>query len=84
MEPARAVAVTCRTAVVALTVALSTGTVSAAALPLCSGRGETLVAPIIAAFEAETGSRVNVRCAGAAELAVLPQEEGANSPADVC
>lgn len=64
--------------------------VGAAALPasahdltLYSGRGETLVAPIIDAFTRETGIRVNVRYAGTAELAVLLQEEGDASPADL-
>lgn len=52
-------------------------------LTLYSGRGEPLVAPIIAAFTAETGIRVNVRYGGTAELAVLLQEEGAASPADL-
>jgi iron(III) transport system substrate-binding protein len=52
-------------------------------LTLYSGRGETLVAPIIAAFEAETGVEVNVRYAGTSELAVLLQEEGDATPADL-
>jgi iron(III) transport system substrate-binding protein len=52
-------------------------------LTLYSGRGETLVAPIIAAFTAETGINVNVRYGGTAELAVLLQEEGDASPADL-
>ncbi len=52
-------------------------------LTLYSGRGEPLVAPIIDAFTAQTGIRVNVRYAGTAELAVLLQEEGDASPADL-
>ena len=52
-------------------------------ITLYSGRGEPLVAPIIAAFTAETGIRVNVRYAGTAELAILLQEEGDASPADL-
>ncbi len=52
-------------------------------LTLYSGRGETLVTPIIDAFTAQTGIRVNVRYAGTAELAVLLQEEGDASPADL-
>lgn len=52
-------------------------------ITLYSGRGESFVAPIIAAFTAETGIAVNTRYAGTAELAVLLQEEGANSPADL-
>lgn len=50
---------------------------------LYSGRGEPLVAPILRAFTEQTGIRVNVRYAGTSELAVLLQEEGANSPADL-
>ncbi|WP_071798231.1 extracellular solute-binding protein [Natronohydrobacter thiooxidans] len=52
-------------------------------LTLYSGRGEPLVAPIIEAFTAQTGITVNVRYAGTAELAVLLQEEGDASPADL-
>jgi iron(III) transport system substrate-binding protein len=52
-------------------------------LTIYSGRGEALVAPIIAQFEAETGIKANVRYAGTSELATLLQEEGEKSPADV-
>jgi iron(III) transport system substrate-binding protein len=52
-------------------------------LTIYSGRGEALVAPIIAQFEADTGIKANVRYAGTAELATLLQEEGEKSPADV-
>lgn len=52
-------------------------------LVIYSGRGESLVAPIIAQFEADTGIKANVRYAGTSELATLLQEEGAQSPADV-
>lgn len=73
-----------RSALVA-TLALATAPLPALAgdLTLYSGRGESLVAPIIAAFTAETGINVNVRYAGTSELAVLLQEEGAASPADL-
>ena len=70
-----------RTSVLAL--AAFAATPSLADLTLYSGRGEPLVAPIIDAFTAETGIRVNVRYAGTAELAVLLQEEGDVSPADL-
>lgn len=55
----------------------------AQSLTLYSGRGEGLVDPIIRQFERDTGIRVNVRYGGTAELAVLIQEEGAASPADI-
>ncbi len=73
---------TLRNALIA-TVALAAPLPALADLTLYSGRGESLVAPIIAAFTAETGIDVNVRYAGTAELAILLQEEGAASPADL-
>ena len=63
--------------------AMAATPVTAQQLTLYSGRGETLVAPIIEAFTAETGIEVNVRYGGTAELAILLQEEGDRSPADV-
>jgi iron(III) transport system substrate-binding protein len=70
-----------RNSVFALAAIAATPTL--ADLTLYSGRGETLVAPIITAFTAQTGINVNVRYAGTAELAVLLQEEGNASPADL-
>ena len=52
-------------------------------ITLYSGRGESLVDPLIRRFEAETGIRVRVRYAGTAELAVLLAEEGDRTPADL-
>ncbi len=52
-------------------------------LVIYSGRSESLVAPIIERFEAESGIRVEVRYGGTAELAATLLEEGENSPADV-
>jgi iron(III) transport system substrate-binding protein len=72
---------TLRTALFALAIAAPLPAL--ADLTLYSGRGEPLVAPIIAAFTAETGINVNVRYGGTSELAILLQEEGAASPADV-
>jgi iron(III) transport system substrate-binding protein len=71
-----------RTSIFALA-ALAATPLTAQQLTLYSGRGETLVAPIIQAFEQETGITVNVRYAGTAELAVLLQEEGDATPADL-
>ncbi|MET0169796.1 MAG: iron ABC transporter substrate-binding protein [Aliihoeflea sp.] len=68
----------CLAAALALPVAAS-----AQELTIYSGRGEALVAPIIAQFQRESGIEVNVRYAGTAELAALLQEEGEQSPADV-
>ncbi|CAN5726823.1 iron ABC transporter substrate-binding protein [soil metagenome] len=63
--------------------ALAATPLSAQEITLYSGRGESLVAPIIAAFEEQSGITVNVRYAGTAELAVLLQEEGDATPADL-
>ncbi|TVP51513.1 MAG: iron ABC transporter substrate-binding protein [Halomonas sp.] len=56
---------------------------SAADLTLYSGRGESMVEPIITQFEKDTGISVNVRYGDTAQLAVLLQEEGDRSPADL-
>ena len=52
-------------------------------LTIYSGRGESLVGPLIERFEAETGITVRVRYAGTAELAAAILEEGDRSPADI-
>jgi iron(III) transport system substrate-binding protein len=48
-----------------------------------SGRGEDLVGPLIEQFEAATGIDAEVRYGDSAEMLLLIQEEGDNSPADV-
>lgn len=63
--------------------ALAATPLTAQELTLYSGRGEPLIAPIISAFTAETGINVNVRYGGTAELAILLQEEGDATPADL-
>jgi len=68
---------------VALTLGAASSAASAAEITVYSGRGETFVAPIVAQFEKETGVKVNVRYGDTAALAVLLQEEGARSPADI-
>ncbi|WP_245874111.1 iron ABC transporter substrate-binding protein [Alkalispirochaeta sphaeroplastigenens] len=52
-------------------------------ITLYSGRGESLVAPLIEEFTRETGIVVRTRFGGTSELAVLIQEEGTRSPADL-
>ena len=52
-------------------------------LVIYSGRGESLVGPLIDRFETRTGIDVKVRYAGTAELAIQIAEEGNRSPADV-
>ena len=48
-----------------------------------SGRGEDLVGPLLEMFEDETGIDTEVRYGDSAEMLLLIQEEGDNSPADV-
>ena len=52
-------------------------------LTIYCGRGESLVGPVVAAFEEETGIPVEVRYGGTADLAAQILEEGDQSPADV-
>jgi len=52
-------------------------------LTLYSGRGESMVEPIVAKFEEQTGIEVKVRYGGTSQLAVLLQEEGTRTPADL-
>ena len=52
-------------------------------LVLYSGRSQSLVEPIIRAFESQTGVAINVKYGSSAQLVIALQEEGAKSPADV-
>lgn len=52
-------------------------------ITLYSGRNEPLIGPIIERFEEETGISVDVRYGNSADLALLIDTEGSNSPADV-
>ena len=48
-----------------------------------SGRSENLIEPVLDAFECETGIETDVRYGSASELALLLDEEGSRTPADV-
>ncbi|MHC4884062.1 MAG: iron ABC transporter substrate-binding protein [Planctomycetota bacterium] len=52
-------------------------------LVLYSGRKKNLVGPLIKQFEKKTGIKVQVKYGKTAQMAMLIQEEGANSPADL-
>lgn len=52
-------------------------------LTIYCGRGESLVGPVVEAFEAETGLTVEIRYGGTADMAAQILEEGDASPADV-
>lgn len=57
--------------------------VAADTLTIYSGRGEALIGPLVAQFEAETGIDAEIRYGSTSEMATLLMEEGANSPADL-
>ena len=48
-----------------------------------SGRSENLIEPVLAAFECETGIETDVRYGSASDLALLLDEEGDRTKADV-
>ncbi len=52
-------------------------------LTIYSGRGKGLVDPLVQAYQAETGIKVNVRYGTDAQLLAAVQEEGTRSPADI-
>ena len=55
----------------------------ASSITVYSGRDQELIEPLLEAFTAETGIDVSARYEGSADLALLIQTEGDNSPADV-
>lgn len=52
-------------------------------LTIYSGRSEEFIAPFFAAWEKESGIKLNIRYGDSAELAAQILEEGSNSPADL-
>ena len=52
-------------------------------LTIYSGRSETLVSPLLAAFIEDTGIEIQVKYASSAAIAATILEEGENSPAGV-
>jgi iron(III) transport system substrate-binding protein len=65
------------------TAAETTAASSDETLTVYSGRGEDLVGPLLEMFEKTTGIPTEVRYGDSAEMLLLIQEEGENSPADV-
>ncbi|MDH3682665.1 MAG: extracellular solute-binding protein [Acidimicrobiia bacterium] len=69
-------------ALTALTAACSSGGENGS-VTIYSGRTEDLIGPILEDFTAETGIDVEVRYGDSADLALLIEEEGDRTPADV-
>ncbi len=69
--------------VLVLTAALGACSSGGDAVTIYSGRTSSLVGPLLEQFAAETGVSVDVRYGESAELALLIDQEGDRSPADV-
>ena len=61
----------------------ATVTLASPSLTVYSGRNENLVGPLLAQFAKDTGTTIQVKYGGTAEIAATILEEGENSPADV-
>lgn len=59
------------------------GSLAGETITVYSGRGEDLIGPVLAEFEAETGADVVVNYLSSSEAALLIESEGDQSPADV-
>ena len=66
-----------------LTVGCSAQNESSPELTIYSGRSEDFIAPFLAAWQDNSGVKLNIRYGDSAELAVQILEEGDNSPADL-
>lgn len=71
------------TAVSFLLLAAACGSSDETTVTVYSGRTENLIGPILEDFTSETGINVEVRYDNSANLALLIQEEGDQTPADV-
>jgi iron(III) transport system substrate-binding protein len=60
-----------------------TQTVNEEELTIYSGRGESLIDPLVGSLEKDIGIKLNIRYGNTAELAATILEEGNNSPADL-
>lgn len=84
MKPSATVSGKLAAAAFVLTVAVGcTGGSDPETITIYCGRGESLVGPVVQAFQEETGIQVEIRYGGTADLAAQILEEGDQSPADV-
>jgi len=60
-----------------------TGELDGTTITVYSGRSEDLIRPIFDLFEQRTGAKIEARYGGSADMALLIDTEGTNSPADV-
>jgi iron(III) transport system substrate-binding protein len=76
-----------KTAVVALTLLLALASAGCGgerdALTIYSGRTQNLIGPLLEKFNKDTGIAIDVKYGDSAELALLLDEEGERTPADV-
>lgn len=78
-----AIGAACGRVVVAPDEAADAAKAEPSSLTVYSGRGESLVGPLLEQFGKDTGVDIQVKYGGTAEIAATILEEGENSPADV-